>query len=151
MLTMRISLWSDMYQDHGFWLVCLDHLHLLVVKWPVSCTWVVEPRGLERTNRQLVLNQEYRTHVYIYSKYWVRSVRVSLWQQCCRWPMATPFVIHFQFGNTFSVIYRMLWFDVSCLCYNTIYHGPTLRKDFVILQLYWWLFSSTKDCFWNMV
>ncbi len=23
----------------------------------------------------------------------------------------------------------------------------TLRKDFVILQLYWWLFSNTKDCF----
>ncbi len=22
----------------------------------------------------------------------------------------------------------------------------TLRKDFVILQLYWWLFSSTKHC-----
>ncbi len=27
----------------------------------------------------------------------------------------------------------------------------TLRKDFVILQLYWWLFSSTKHCSWNMV
>ncbi len=26
-----------------------------------------------------------------------------------------------------------------------------LRKDFVILQLYWWLFSSTKQCGWNMV
>ncbi len=26
-----------------------------------------------------------------------------------------------------------------------------LRKDFVILQLYWWLFSSTKHCSWNMV
>ncbi len=24
--------------------------------------------------------------------------------------------------------------------------GDTLRKDFVILQLYWWLFSSTKHC-----
>ncbi len=24
--------------------------------------------------------------------------------------------------------------------------GFTLRKDFVILQLYWWLFSSTKHC-----
>ncbi len=23
---------------------------------------------------------------------------------------------------------------------------PTIRKDFVILQLYWWLFSSTKHC-----
>ncbi len=27
----------------------------------------------------------------------------------------------------------------------------TLRKDVVILQLYWWLFSSTKHCSWNMV
>ncbi len=27
----------------------------------------------------------------------------------------------------------------------------TLRKDFVILQLYWWLFSSTKYCNWNIV
>ncbi len=26
------------------------------------------------------------------------------------------------------------------------YNGHTLRKDFVILQLYWWLFSSTKHC-----
>ncbi len=28
---------------------------------------------------------------------------------------------------------------------------PTLRKDFVILQLYWWLFRSTTHCGWNMV
>ncbi len=27
----------------------------------------------------------------------------------------------------------------------------TLKKDFVILQLYWWLFNSTKHCSWNMV
>ncbi len=27
----------------------------------------------------------------------------------------------------------------------------TLRKDFVILHLYWWLSSSTKHCSWNMV
>ncbi len=27
----------------------------------------------------------------------------------------------------------------------------TFRKDFVILQLYWWLFSSTKHCSLNMV
>ncbi len=26
----------------------------------------------------------------------------------------------------------------------------TLRKDFVILQFYWWLFSSTKHCSGNM-
>ncbi len=26
-----------------------------------------------------------------------------------------------------------------------------LRKDFVILQLYWWLFSSTEHCSCNMV
>ncbi len=32
------------------------------------------------------------------------------------------------------------------------YHSRhTLRKDFVILQLYWLLFSSTKHCSWNMV
>ncbi len=24
------------------------------------------------------------------------------------------------------------------------WYRPALRKDFVILQLYWWLFSSTK-------
>ncbi len=29
---------------------------------------------------------------------------------------------------------------------NYIRLAPTLRKDFVILQLYWWLFSSTKHC-----
>ncbi len=32
-----------------------------------------------------------------------------------------------------------------------ILYDFTLRKDFVILQLYWWLFSSTKHCSWNMV
>ncbi len=26
-----------------------------------------------------------------------------------------------------------------------------LEKIFVILQLYWWLFSSTKHCSWKMV
>ncbi len=38
--------------------------------------------------------------------------------------------------------------DYTCLkggCL-TIFGGSTLRKDFVILQLYWWLFSSTKHC-----
>ncbi len=36
--------------------------------------------------------------------------------------------------------------DVLCL-FNYIILKivcPALRKDFVILQLYWWLFSSTK-------
>ncbi len=28
---------------------------------------------------------------------------------------------------------------------------PAPRKDFVILQLYHWLFSSTKHCIWNTV
>ncbi len=27
-----------------------------------------------------------------------------------------------------------------------IVRTPTLKKDFVILQLYWWLFSSTTYC-----
>ncbi len=28
------------YQDHGFWLVCLHQLDLLLVKWPVKvCEW----------------------------------------------------------------------------------------------------------------
>ncbi len=30
--------------------------------------------------------------------------------------------------------------------YFDILYDFTLRKDFVILQLYWWLFSSTKHC-----
>ncbi len=34
--------------------------------------------------------------------------------------------------------------------YVSLIHG-TLRKDFVILQLYRWLFSSTKHSGWNMV
>ncbi len=34
------------------------------------------------------------------------------------------------------------------LCENDL---CTPRKDFVILQLYWCLFSSTKHCSWNMV
>ncbi len=33
----------------------------------------------------------------------------------------------------------------------TLTAANTLRKDFVILQLYWWLFSSTKYCCSNMV
>ncbi len=31
-----LYLWSDVYQDHGFWLVCLHQLDLLVVKLPVT-------------------------------------------------------------------------------------------------------------------
>ncbi len=31
-----------------------------------------------------------------------------------------------------------------------IVHYCTLRKDFVILQLYLWLLSSTKHCSWNV-
>ncbi len=34
---------------------------------------------------------------------------------------------------------------------NKLAETPTLRKYFVILQLYWWLFSSAKHCSWNMV
>ncbi len=43
-------------------------------------------------------------------------------------------------GDTHDVVY---WRNALILY--------TLRKDFVILQLYWWLFSSTKYCSWNMV
>ncbi len=31
------------------------------------------------------------------------------------------------------------------------FYVTTLRKDFVIVQLYWWLFSSTKHCGRNIV
>ncbi len=52
------------------------------------------------------------------------------------------------------------WSQFTCTCGLFIdgfiesykYHlAYTLRKDFVILQLYWWLFSSTKYCSWNMI
>ncbi len=33
--------------------------------------------------------------------------------------------------------------NVESVVLSTLY---TLRQDFVILQLYWWLFSSTKYC-----
>ncbi len=48
--------------------------------------------------------------------------------------------IHIMVSNTFLAI-----------CIKGMTCWPTLRKDFVILQLYWWLFSSTNHCSWNMV
>ncbi len=39
----------------------------------------------------------------------------------------------------------------SLLNRNSCFYFSTLRKDFVILQLYCWLFSSTQYCSWNMV
>ncbi len=36
---------------------------------------------------------------------------------------------------------RTMWKEEFSELFTT-----TLRKDFVILQLYWWLFSSTKHC-----
>ncbi len=35
---------------------------------------------------------------------------------------------------------------LECFVDNISMHFTTLRKDFIIVQLYWWLFSSTKHC-----
>ncbi len=50
------------------------------------------------------------------------------------------------FGFVHSIIHfdSFLYFHQNCI--NVHSWCPTLRKDFVILQLYWWLFSSTKHC-----
>ncbi len=83
----RLCLWSDVYQDYGFWLVCLNQLDLLIVKCPVKlCDWgfiyCQLPRGSWtqgfRKHEWAAGNQWYRTHGYMYSKCWVSSVRVSL-------------------------------------------------------------------------
>ncbi len=51
-------------------------------------------------------------------------------------------------------------FALICLCliylhnfflYFLTFEMHTLRKVFVILQLYWFLFSSTKHCSWNLL
>ncbi len=43
------------------------------------------------------------------------------------------------------------WLKMASLKVGLTWYVTTLRKDFVILQFYWWLFSSTKHCSWNMV
>ncbi len=39
----------------------------------------------------------------------------------------------------------------DCCVYASHRVTITLRTDFVILQLCWWLFTSTKHCSWNVV
>ncbi len=46
--------------------------------------------------------------------------------------------------TNWSIVYLWSWQAAAA-------QWVALRKDFVILQLYWWLFSSTKHCGWNMV
>ncbi len=47
--------------------------------------------------------------------------------------------------------YYHWWICIDWFSMQYILLCCTLSKDFVILQLYWWLFSSTKHCSWNMV
>ncbi len=41
-------------------------------------------------------------------------------------------------------IFILIFFNLLVVFINLDH--STLRKDFVILQLYWWLFRSTKQC-----
>ncbi len=112
-----LCLWSDVYQDHGLWLVCLHQLDLLVVKWPVKLCdlgfkYCHLPMGSWtqgfRKNQWAAGNQGCRNHGYIYSKCWVSLGRVSL--LTTKLPMVTPIIIHFLFGNT-----SVLFIECHCL------------------------------------
>ncbi len=48
--------------------------------------------------------------------------------------------------QTFSCQISFLYVTRRVCCTQQRLHFTTFRKDFVILQLYWWLFSSTKHC-----
>ncbi len=61
--------------------------------------------------------------------------RFQFWEKCHIWQLSALLKHDIQFCDE-TISWR---------------HNTTLRKDFVILQLYWWLFSSTKHCSWNMV
>ncbi len=54
---------------------------------------------------------------------------------------------------SFHIILITRLIDVRTLKFNFVANVLILHseKDFVLLQLYWWLFSSTTHCSWNMI
>ncbi len=56
-------------------------------------------------------------------------------------------------NNYIVTLYRVVIVAINIVSRRTNHAQiiVTLRKDFVLLLLYWWLFSSTKHCSWNMV
>ncbi len=61
------------------------------------------------------------------------------------------FRLWFISGNIMRMRAHFVKLFSFCLASLVLGTMSTLRKDFVILQLYWWLFSSTKHRNWNMV
>ncbi len=82
--------------------------------------------------------------IYLFDKMGIPQIDTSNIIEC---EHMTLYVKGLLIGNVYYYICSwtiFLYYDIEKNMY-------TLRKDFVILQLYLWLFSSTKHCIWNMV
>ncbi len=118
-----------------------------------SC-WTMQ----EEPYQVIRINTNKNTNTYIFMSPYICQTKLPL-----SWSPTPWFLAHSQLhytphsGNCWQLL-KILIFHMYSLWRLTLYiRGfflfvtDTLRKAFVILQLYWWLFSSTKHCSWNMV
>ncbi len=83
--------------------------------------------------------------------------QTSLWLDGMGSPVTVPWVMHPCLSSgycmdSYKYFGYSFWWHLNIITpvWNLTF-SATLWKDFVILELYWWLFSSTKHCGWNMV
>ncbi len=97
---------------------------------------------VERDRRSVICDKYKYKYKYLFILHWFLKQRT----------LADSYIQYLQKQKLFKNRKKPLWMTILLLdALFWVGRSYRLRNDFIILQFYCWLFSSTKHCCWNMV